>query len=1049
MTRWYAVLLLVFLITAPSAYAGITGMITGTVVDKDNKPIIGATVRVLGTTRGAITKDGGKYTILSIAAGRWEVRVTAISYDTITRTVHLAADQTLTENFKLKTSGDITGKTVEVSADREMVRSTDVGSSRNMSGTDIIQIGRDNLAAVISLNAGIVASGNNFVVRGSRTTETQVLVDGLTVTDQFTGGLGNVGSTISAAMPSPLATEQVQSQTGGFGAEYGNAIGGIVNTVVKTGKTDRYEGAMRWRTDVPLLFGNAQNGLKAGAPGEDVADVTFGGPLGLGSSTFFFSVRNTYQNNRNFALQAMDPIGNNLGLQPNNRTWSRNLTGRLKFQLNNDVSLLVGGTFGVGSFERSSWGWLYARDEGMKVDTLGHPILDGNGQIQTNGIWEGAAKQAVIQEFTSNAFAQINHTLGANTVYDLRISFNDKVTEIGKRKTFGTPNPFTGFEIYYPEDNWSAVDNYYKKDSSNKILDVYENARASVRTEDGRQRVDVSLPNPLTGYVEGTGDNQSTANPFGMFGTFFSHGNEFGVDLRKASFWQLDGNITHNLDVGETKHVIKTGIEFRALRLTRHYNANPWDGTSFYDIYGSDYGQNIYFNVSDEASKAAKIESEKPYTPITGAFFVQDQIQFKGLVFTAGLRADYMDASAKYRSDFDRFYPFGDSVGFKTVNAKLYFSPRLSIVYPISETGRQNISVSYGIYYQAPPWSDFYDSFNAFALRGGQSLGNPNMEMQRTNQYQAAYNHQLTDDLSFTVTGYYKDIYNQSGLAYVRVLPISYLQQVLADYGSARGVEITLAKRLVDNWGLNVNYTLASTSGTANSSATTVSLDPYTGLPAFPVTDFPLSFDRRHRVNMILNFQWGTDEGPAIAGVRFLEHFNVNLSGFWQTGLPYTPVNGQGQAIGQINSARFPSNWSSNLRIVRTIPLGELIGGNTSLDLFVDVSNLLNFNGAVSFYTTSGNPDYDGNALNRTSGSFSTATYYKTEDPLIKASVSAGQYDRTGKRLYNPIVDVNGDGRVTGEETYLGYLNYVKTVVSRQGNYQYPRQVYFGATFRF
>ncbi len=323
------------------------------------------------------------------------------------------------------------------------------------------------------------------------------------------------------------------------------------------------------------------------------------------------------------------------------------------------------------------------------------------------------------------------------------------------------------------------------------------------------------------------------------------------------------------------------------------------------------------------------------------------------------------------------------------------------------------------------------------------------MEMQRTNQYQAAYNHQLNDDIALTLTGYYKDIYNQSGLAYVRVLPISYLQQVLADYGSARGVEITLVKRLTSNWGLNLNYTLASTSGTANSSGATVALDPYTGQPAFPVTDFPLSFDRRHRVNAILNFAWGTDEGPAIAGVRFMEHFNINLSGFWQTGLPYTPVNGQNQAIGQINSGRFPATWNSDLRIIRTIPLSDIFGGNTELDLFFDVTNLLNFNAPVSFYTTSGNPDYDGNVLNRTQGSFPQTTYYKTADGLNKASVATNQYDRVGRRLYNAAVDFNGDGRVTAEETFQGYERYVATVVARQGNYQYPRQVYFGATFRF
>lgn len=47
--------------------------------------------------------------------------------------------------------------------------------------------------------------------------------------------LERIDYTLSKTMPSPFATEAVQVQAGGFGAEYGNASGGIVNTVVKTG----------------------------------------------------------------------------------------------------------------------------------------------------------------------------------------------------------------------------------------------------------------------------------------------------------------------------------------------------------------------------------------------------------------------------------------------------------------------------------------------------------------------------------------------------------------------------------------------------------------------------------------------------------------------------------------------------------------------------------------------------------------------------------------------------------------------------------------------
>lgn len=1048
MSRRFFVVLIALAAAAAPALAGIHGILAGKILDKDKKPVQGATIRVLGTTKGGISKSDGKYTIVNIVAGSYDVRVTAVGYDTTTANVRINADQTVTFDFTLAQGGGKLMKDVVVQGNREMVRSTDVGSVRVMDNKALTNLSRDNVASALSLQAGITTSGNSFVVRGGRTTETQVLVDGLAVTDQFTGGLGNAGATVSSAMPSPYATESVQALTGGFGAEHGNATAGVVNTVVRTGRDDRFDGLLAWRKDVPFMFGNAGNGVESGYPLEDVVDATLGGPLGFGGSTFFVSVRNTYQTHRNYDLQVKDPIGNNLGLPPNNRTWSRNITGRLRFEFTPQVTMLIGGTYGMLSGERHSWGWLYADELGTATDNAGFPIRDANGNLQTNGVPMRNAKQIAVQDFTDNLFAQINHQLSNNTFYEFRVSTNGKTTETGRRLTADAPDFFTGFEMYYPQDNLRISDTLYV-DGPNRILDAYDYVRGSRLTEDGLTRIEVTTPNPLTGYTEGPGDTYSTDNPYGLIGYFFERGNEGGVDFRKSRFLQIDGNITSNLEVGDTRHVFKGGIELRFMRLTRHYNANPWDGAPFYDVYGSDYGGNLYAEVdpSKPYTERAKIQSEQPYNPMTGGLFVQDQIMFKGLVFTPGLRVDYLNTDAVYRTQYDRFYPFGSDVGFAKADPKFYISPRLTVTYPITE--RQNIRLAYGIYYMAPPFQEFYDSFNAIQLRGSQSLGNPNLEMQRTNQYEVSYNHQLSDDLAITATGFYKDIYNQSGLAFVRITPVPFYQRVLSDYGSSRGVELTFQKRTIDNWGFNLNYTLQSATGTANNSGTAAAIDPQTGEPALPVTDFPLSFDRRHRINAVVNLEWGEGEGPRIGGISLLQYFSINLSGFWQTGLPYTPVDGRGQAAGQLNSARFPSNWNSELRIIRTIPLQDLLGGNTSVDIFMDVFNLLNYTGAIFFYPRTGSPDNDGAALLRQPGDFPSTAYFKTGDPGRKETFATGQYDRVGRRLYNERVDYNKDGIQTPDETYRGYQEYVNTVVNLRGNYQDPRSVYFGIRFRF
>jgi len=62
-------------------------------------------------------------------------------------------------------------------------------------------------------------------------------------------------------MISADATEEVQVNTGAFAPEYGNALGGIVNTVPKVGRVDKYEGFLRWRTDAAFAWGSQLSDL--------------------------------------------------------------------------------------------------------------------------------------------------------------------------------------------------------------------------------------------------------------------------------------------------------------------------------------------------------------------------------------------------------------------------------------------------------------------------------------------------------------------------------------------------------------------------------------------------------------------------------------------------------------------------------------------------------------------------------------------------------------------------------------------------------------------
>ncbi len=57
--------------------------IAGTVTDVDGNPLVGANVLVVGSSLGAATDELGRYFILDVPVGNYEVRAEYIGYKTI------------------------------------------------------------------------------------------------------------------------------------------------------------------------------------------------------------------------------------------------------------------------------------------------------------------------------------------------------------------------------------------------------------------------------------------------------------------------------------------------------------------------------------------------------------------------------------------------------------------------------------------------------------------------------------------------------------------------------------------------------------------------------------------------------------------------------------------------------------------------------------------------------------------------------------------------------------------------------------------------------
>lgn len=1043
-------------------FASVYGVLKGKVVDPDGKPAIGASVRVLGTTRGAKVKVDGEFTITNILSGNYEISVTYTGMSEFKTKVNISADKTTTIDVKLKSSSVMADEIVVTGA--TLVDKTSVGRSTSYSTQEISSTARFGINQVVSLSAGVQNNGSGFSIRGARDTETQVRVDGIDVSNQFTGGFGASGAAYFP-MISQFATEEVQVLTGGFSAEYGEALGGVVNSVAKTGRTDKYEGFLVFRTDLPSLNGSQAEGISLVKDGNlnrfvpqdggeglqlqgaqsNRVELGFGGPLPfLDKSTFFFSASNLNDQFRNFDYKQIDPLGNNWGQLPNNNSQVVNLVGRAKFGLTDDISLIVGGSYGTTSFLTSSPAWLYATQTGVGVNT---------------NIQERVAKQNAINVLTSNVMLRINHTLTDNSFYELTVSQQTNSDENARRKSFTDPTLFGGYDLYKPEDVW--VNDDKKREGGikpkpvndkygDRLIDIYQQINGIRSSNDGNITEQFPVINPLTGFYEGLVNRRTTNNAWGIPFFFNNSGNSAGFSYRYGSYLQFDGNYTIDFKDDDFGHQLKAGFEARLFSQELHSNPDPWNGAQNTDIYTSQDGGNIYA----ENDRVFQITSQAR-TPKKISFYVSDQISFKGLVFTPGLRLEYFDPSSPVRTQYSQWTPISDidtPGAFTDATAKMYLAPRINVNYPI--TDRSKISINYGIYYKMPELQRMYDGLNINELFGGAVIGNPDMKPQRSNDYQVTYDNQLTDEFLVNIAAYYKDIYNQLGYAFVQAVPVPYNLAQVAEYGSNKGLEFEIRKLPTNNIGFRFNYTLAQILGTATGATSNVNIinDPYTTRPAFPLNEFSLDRDIRHRANLILDFVWGDDEGPEVFGIKPLANARINVSGTFRSGLPYTLTAPDGKPLGDRNALRQPSFIATDLKLLKAFTLKEIFGddaGNSRIEFYVDVTNFINRTVAAGLFSTTSDPNDDGLSLYRGLGTFNNIVYHKEAQLGNPETIAIDQYDFYGGRMYNQNADLDFNNRVTIEEVFSQYIRYTEFGIQSRNNFQQPRQVFFGVNFTF
>jgi carboxypeptidase family protein/TonB-dependent receptor-like protein len=220
-----------------------TGALNGRVIDAQNLPVPGATVTITGPqgTRTMTTDSNGRFAAASLTPGQYEVRVELQGFKTaLQKGVGVSLGQTVSVPVTLVV-GPLT-ETVQVTASVPVIdtRTTTSGATMSSDFLQQVPVGR-TLASTIYLAPGVSSSGTagstNPSIAGGSGLDNQYVINGVNVTNQGYGALGSYSITFrSLGNATPFDfIDQVQVKTGGYDAEFGQATGGVVNVITKSG----------------------------------------------------------------------------------------------------------------------------------------------------------------------------------------------------------------------------------------------------------------------------------------------------------------------------------------------------------------------------------------------------------------------------------------------------------------------------------------------------------------------------------------------------------------------------------------------------------------------------------------------------------------------------------------------------------------------------------------------------------------------------------------------------------------------------------------------
>ncbi|MCU0452713.1 MAG: TonB-dependent receptor [Bacteroidetes bacterium] len=761
-------------------------------------------------------------------------------------------------------------------------------------------------------------------------------------------GIVNPLSNASSFAPIMSALEEVEIITSGFSAQYGNAQSGVVNISMKEGRNDKWTARAEARVRAP--------GRKHFGP--SVWDPKANPYLAILNSELVWSTIDSNSTNQN--SKYYNSIGNGF-----DGRYGRDSTT-------------------LGQIAYLYWAKQSKRDMGETYDNLVDYSLDATmgGPLSEN-------TRAFLAFHSENTWPMLptpepetKKQFMGNLVHDLGEGMTVRLSGAytNEREFVFRSTSTTGFYSWI----WDRT-----LGTTRGVTDNYQLGARFTYAQSAATFYEVKVNTLRTNFLGGTpvtspivyyGDFSKTWSiPYSSTPDNFSYAN-IDDDFRdeRSRTISLDASMTSQMT---NAHMLLAGIQANwfSLDVSNILSLKSSNGQRF-ERYGS--------------------------KPMEFAVYLQDKMEFEGMIANIGLRFDLYNQNLFYYTDPYAPYRYINENGDTLTNKALAdqaltpslarLQPRLGISFPVSET--MVFHVNYGSFVQRPPFSQTV--FQQEPNRGFKDmvLGNPRLQPQVTNSYDIGLTQGLGGGFRIDVSGYYKDVRNLIQQAfYYDVQGFGYSTFVNRDYADIRGFRVSFARRQGMLTG-TINYTYGVATG---KNATPFNESPRfseSGTVVLPTAkDVLLDFDRTHNVvgSFVVNFDrddlWW--DPTVLSGTPFTG-ITLSATAFYRSGRPYTYDMTGG---GALFNKRSPDETNMNMKITKEFERFSGVRASVYLEIFNVFNSMI----------------YNYNAIFRKTRNTATGTFEENRNLDLYES------DRAAMTYYE---DPNHPGFLV-DQTFLLYSN--------------------------